>query len=510
MTSYFPPSQSAEPCDLLIKGGRVIDGSGSASFAADVFIRNGKIEAVGDLGDVSSQRIINADGLIVAPGFVDVHTHDDHAVLDDPGMAFKVTQGVTTVITGLCGLSLAPSPPQSLDVLPEPFGLLGPRSVYAFPTVGEYVQRLEQAPPSVNVAMLVGHASVRALAMDRFDRPATDAEIQVMEKALLEALDAGAIGISSGLAYEAGRHASTNELIALARIVGTYGGQYVTHMRDEGDHIAEALEEALTIGRISGCSVIISHHKCLFRRNWGRSVDTLASIDTARQHQNVALDVYPYTASSTVLTIDRVRNAESVIVAWSDAYPDLSGRDLDGIAAEWGIDREAAATRLLPGGGVYFNMDESDLKRIMAHPCCMIGSDGVPGHRHPHPRLWGTFPRVLGRYVRDEKVLTLEQAVHRMTGLPARTFGLADRGSITPGAVADIVVFDPARIADSATYSEPKRSAIGVHHVLVAGEAVVSDGVAEHKPVGKVLRHRKPTATQAMATTILEGIRHAS
>jgi N-acyl-D-amino-acid deacylase len=454
--------------------------------------------------------VIDAQGMVIAPGFIDVHTHDDHAVLDDPGMAFKVTQGVTTVVTGLCGLSLAPSPPPSLKTLPEPFGLLGARSVYDFPTVGDYVERLERTPPSVNVAMLVGHASLRALAMDRFDRPATQAEIRLMEKALVEALDAGVFGLSSGLAYEAGRKAQTNELIALARIVGSYGGQYITHMRDEGDHVEEALEEALLIGRIATCGVIISHHKCLFRRNWGRSAGTLASIDIARQQQDVALDVYPYTASSTVLTIDRVRNAESVIVAWSDTHPDLSGRDLDDIAAEWDIDREAAATRLLPGGGVYFNMDEGDLKRIMAHPCCMIGSDGVPGHRHPHPRLWGTFPRVLGRYVRDEKVMSLEQAVHRMTGLPARIFGLEGRGTIAVGAAADIVVFDPALIGDAATYAEPKRPAIGVHHVLVAGESVVSGGVARHKPVGQVLRHHKKRQARFMATLSAESSRHAS
>jgi N-acyl-D-amino-acid deacylase len=497
------------PCDLLIRGGRVIDGSGGEAFPADIAVLDGRIVAVGTLDGWLASETIDASNLAVAPGFIDVHTHDDHAVLDDPGMAAKVTQGVTTVITGLCGLSLAPSPPVTLQVLPEPFGLLGPRNVYAFPTVQNYVERLERMPPSVNVAMLVGHASLRALVMDRFDRAATAIELQLMELALVEALDAGVMGISSGLAYEAGRHAPADELIALARIVGRYSGLYVTHMRDEGNKVTEALDEALKIGRIAECGVIISHHKCLFRANWGRSFETLASIDRARQQQDVALDVYPYTASSTVLTLDRVRKAESVIIAWSDTHPELSGHDLDTVAKDWGIDREATAQRLLPGGGVYFNMDENDLKRIMAHPCCMIGSDGVPGHQHPHPRLWGTFPRVLGHYVRDQQIMDLEQAVHRMTGIPARTFGLKGRGTIAIGAVADIVVFDPATVMDAATYAEPKRSAIGIPHVFVAGQAVVSHGVAQHRPVGKVLRRGHANAA-AFAPAKRGGSHHAS
>ncbi|MGL4635781.1 MAG: N-acyl-D-amino-acid deacylase family protein [Beijerinckiaceae bacterium] len=498
MTAAAAPSP--ETCDLLIQGGTVVDGTGQARFHADVAVTADRIVAVGSLQDWRARRTINATGLVVAPGFIDIHTHDDRALVDDPAMAAKVTQGVTTVVTGLCGLSLAPSPPLSQQLWPEPFGLLGARDVYAFPTLASYFAQLQKAPPSVNVAALVGHASLRALAMTAFDRAATPAEMRVMKAALREAMQAGTFGLSSGLAYEAGRDAPTEEVVELAAEMARFDGLYVTHMRDEGDRVEDALYEALDIGRRADCPVIISHHKCLFRRNWGRTKITLATIDKARSHQAVAMDVYPYTASSTVLTLDRVKNAERVIVAWSDQYPDAAGRDLDEIAAEWLCDRDAAVQRLIPGGGVYFNMDENDLRRVMAHPCCMIGSDGVPAHRHPHPRLWGTFPRVLGRYVREERVLTLEQAVHRMTGLPANVFALRDRGIIRAGAMADIVVFDPQTIADAATYSVPVQASKGISHVLVNGVSVLIDGVARHAPAGRVLKRssrRKSARTSA-------------
>jgi N-acyl-D-aspartate/D-glutamate deacylase len=296
---------------------------------------------------------------------------------------------------------------------------------------------------------------------------------------------AGALGLSSGLAYAAGLHAPTEEIVALARIVGRHGGLHVTHIRDEGDHVGEAVDEAIAIGRQAGCGVVISHHKCLYRNNWGRSRETLWTIDAAGLE--VALDVYPYTASSTVLTLDRVRQAERVMIAWSQAEPSMNGRDLDDIAAEWGCGRIEAAQRLQPGGAIYFNMDEADLVRIMRHPRCMIASDGIPSHSHPHPRLWGTFPRVLGQHVREEGVLSLPDAIHKMTGLPARIFGFTDRGVIAPGMAADIVLFDPAAIRDRATFAEPTLPAAGIVEVFVAGESVMRDGVASHRPVGRVL-----------------------
>jgi N-acyl-D-aspartate/D-glutamate deacylase len=331
--------------------------------------------------------------------------------------------------------------------------------------------------------------------MDRFDRPANPHEIAAMSGVLDREMVAGALGLSSGLAYEAGSHAPKEEMVALAKVVGRHGGLYVTHIRNEGNHVREAVDEAIAIGDQAGCRVVISHHKCLYRANWGRSRETLAAID--RAGNDVALDVYPYTASSTVLTLDRVRQAERIIITWSQTEPGLKGYDLDDIAAQWRCNRIEAARRLQPGGAIYFNMDEADLARIMRHPRCMIASDGIPSHRHPHPRLWGTFPRVLGQHVREEQLLSLPEAVHKMTGLPARVFGFTDRGVIAPGMAADIVLFDPATIIDCATYAEPTLPANGIMEVFVAGESVMRAGSATHRPVGRMLTRTRPETRHA-------------
>jgi N-acyl-D-amino-acid deacylase len=490
--------QTASPDDqtLLFRGGLLIDGTGAPGRMADVAVTGGRIVEVGSVNaSTKRSRIINASGLVVAPGFIDTHTHDDRLVLDDPSMACKVTQGVTSVVVGLCGVSLAPRPPAGLTRLPDPLGLLAPHDKSDPADLADYTDIIRRRPPSVNVGALVGHASLRAQVMDRFDRAASTAEIAAMATMLDRAMASGALGISSGLAYEAGLQAPTAEIAALAKVVGRHGGLYVTHIRDEGDHVTEAVGEAIAIGRDAGCGVVISHHKCLYRANWGRSLETLAAIDAAGP--GVALDVYPYAASSTVLTLDRVRQAERVIIAWSQTHPAMNGRDIDELARDWACDRLEAARRLQPGGAIYFNMDEADLVRIMRHPRCMIASDGIPSHSHPHPRLWGTFPRVLGRHVREDDVLTLPEAIHKMTGLPARVFGFADRGVIAPGKAADIVLFDPAAIRDRATFAEPARPATGIVEVFVAGEPVMREGIAIHRPVGRWLTRTWPEARHA-------------
>lgn len=475
-----------QTCDFLIVGGTVVDGSGAPPAMADVAIEGDRIVAVGDLAGWRGATVLRADGLVVAPGFIDTHSHDDFAVLATPALAPKISQGVTTVIAGNCGVSAAPL--EAPRHFPAPLHLLGPAERYRFARVADYRRAFEAAPAAVNLALFAGHANLRVAAMDASDRPATEAEIRVMGAILDQALADGALGLSTGLAYPAAAAATTDEVIALAGHVARGGGVYVTHLRNERDGVVEAVEEALAIGRVAGVDVIISHHKCIGRRNFGRSTETLARIRAATAAgQAVALDLYPYTASSTVLLPDFIRDADRVLVTSSQPHPEMAGRDLADIAAAWGCPPAEAARRLHPAGAVYFQMDEGDLVRILAEPNAMIGSDGVPSDHHPHPRLWGTFPRVLGRYAREQGVLTLHEAVHRMTGLPARVFGLRGRGRLAPGAFADVVLFDARTVIDRATYDHPCQPADGIAAVLVNGRPVWREGAWTGAAPGRFL-----------------------
>jgi N-acyl-D-amino-acid deacylase len=347
---------------------------------------------------------------------------------------------------------------------------------------------LNADPPAVNTALLVGHTTLRAGVMGALDRPATRDELTTMVRGADEALAAGAFGVSSGLYYESARSAPTAEVIELAKVAARYGGLYATHLRDEGAAVVPALEEAFAIGRAAGVPVMLSHHKVAGRPNYGRSVETLALIERALQAQDVSLDVYPYTAGSTELSMDRVADAEQVLVTFSRSVPEASGRDLTELAAEWGVTVEQAVARLHPAGAIYFLMDEADVRRIMAWPGAMTGSDGLPADAHPHPRLWGAFPRVLGRYARELGLFSLEEAVRRMTSLPARRFGLAERGVLRAGAYADVVVFDAERIEDRATYERPAVPAAGIELVLVNGQAAWERGAATNARPGRALR----------------------
>ena len=462
-------------CELLLRGGTVIDGTGAPRRTADVAIDGDRIAAVGRLDGSRAAREIDASGLVVSPGFIDAHTHDDRAVLSDPSMACKVSQGVTTVVTGNCGVSLAPLTGREP---PPPLNLLGGEDWYRFPTFAAYREELEGAPPALNVAMQVGHTALRASVMDELDRAATEGEIERMAELADEAMRAGCIGLSTGLAYPPARATPTEEVIAIARRVAAHGGMHSTHMRDEEGGVLDSVRETLRIGREAGVAVVISHHKCAGRDNWGGSRETLALIAQAQATQAIDLDVYPYVAGSTVLLMEIVARSEKVLVSWSEPHPEAAGRPLDEIAREWGCGTAEAVDRLQPAGGIYFMMDEGDLARILKFPGAMIGSDGLPHDVFPHPRLWGTFPRVLGRYARDEGLIGLEDAVHRMTGKPAAVFGLAGRGEVREGAFADLVLFDPDEIIDTATFEDPVRPAAGVRSVFVNGREVWAEGSA--------------------------------
>ena len=475
-------------CDLLISGARVIDGSGGVSRHADVAVDRDRIAEVGDCHGWQADSTVDGSGLVLAPGFIDSHTHNDLAVLDSPDHPCKLSQGVTTVIAGNCGISLAPLRPPA--ALPPPFPLLGTEGDFRFPTVQSYREALEHAPAAVNLALLTGHSSLRLACMaEQLEKPADGRALEDMRAQLRQSLQQGSIGLSTGLDYPPAAAASTGEVLALASVLREFDAAvYTTHMRDEGDRVTQAVEETLDVGKRAGVPVIISHHKCAGPANYGRSRETLALIDAARAgEQPVSMDVYPYIASSTSLLPKFVRDAESVLVAESQPHPECNGRMLHRIAADWQCSLDEACERLYPAAAIYFQIDEGDLQRIMSHPECMIGSDGIPSMQTPHPRLWGTFARVLGHYAREQKLFDLETAVHKMTGLTASRFGLRDRGRIEPGAFADLVLFDAAQIADRASFDSPCKTSAGIHRVWVNGVEAWRDGAASGRRSGRFL-----------------------
>jgi len=479
-------------CDLIIRDATLFDGTGAPRTTGDVGVSGDRIVAVGDLGGASADREVIATGKALAPGFIDAHTHDDRAVLCGPDcLACKSSQGVTTVVVGNCGVSLAPTRLAKRPV--PPLDLLGDESWWQFGSFGDYARALEKAPPAVNTYALCGHQTLRVDAMgEDLYRPARDGEIERMRKKLAEALAEGASGFSTGLYYKPNMHATTEEVIAVGEALRAAGGLYVTHMRDEADRVCASIEETLKIGRRIGVPVHISHHKCSMPENYGRSVQTLALIEAAASMQDVAFDMYPYPAGSTVLMPDRLREDCRVIVTWSVPHPEMAGKDLAEVARGWNTDTRTAAERLTPAGAITFQMDEEDVRRIMAHPLSIIGSDGIPHDAHPHPRLWGTFPRVLGLYVRQLGLLRLEDAIHKMTGRTAALFGMQDRGVLRPGAFADLVLFDPHRIIDRATFEEPTLTAEGIEQVWTNGTPtwVAGKGLTGERP-GRLIRRNR-------------------
>jgi N-acyl-D-amino-acid deacylase len=472
--------------ELVVRNGVVIDGTGAARRRADVGIAGDRVVAVGEVGGAGA-REIDATGRVVAPGFIDAHTHDDRALLSMPHLTPKVSQGVTTVVAGNCGVSLAPL---VLDgVPPPPLDLLGSEAGwFRFDRVGALVDALGATPPAVNCGVLVGHITLRHRVMDRLDRPATAAETAEMAREVGAAMADGAIGFSTGLDYPSAVAAPAAEILALVAAVRPAGGLYCAHHRDYFERLEAAIDEALAIGRETGVPLTLSHHQCTGAANFGKAPATLAVIDRARRGQAVGLDAYPYDASSKTLDPDRARPGVRIMVTWSTPYPWFAGQMLDEIAAEWGCGAREAAERLLPAGAIYFQLDEGDVRAILAYPHTMIGSDGLPHDAHPHPRLWGTFPRVLGRYSREVGLFPLEEAVRRMTDLPARWFGFAGRGVIRPGAFADLVVFDPATVRDTGTFADPARPATGIDLVMVNGQVVWRAGSHTGARPGRVLR----------------------
>jgi N-acyl-D-amino-acid deacylase len=478
---------AGESCDVLFRNATVIDGSGAPRREADVAVRGERIAALGRLEGWRAGSETDASGRVLAPGFIDVHTHDDRLLLAEPQMTPKLSQGVTTVIGGNCGISLAPL---VAERVPPPLDLLDAGGSYRYPRFADYLEELGARPAALNAALLVGHSTLRVATMDRLDRAATKAEIARMRTIVAESLDAGAIGLSTGLFYAPANAAPTEEVIELCAPLHARGALYVTHMRDEADQLLDSLEETFRIGREAATPAFISHHKAAGVANHGKTRQSLAAIEAAMRTQPVALDAYPYVASSTVLRWDMAERASKTVVTWSTPHPELAGKALDEIARAMGCEPQAAAARLQPAGAVYFMMSEEDVRRVLAFEHTMIGSDGLPHDVHPHPRLWGTFPRVLGHYARDEGLFTLEQAVHKMTGLSARNFGLEGRGFVAVGAYADLTLFDAARVRDAATFENPATPAEGIELVMVNGQIAWRDGRPTEARAGRVLRRQ--------------------
>ena len=526
--------------DLKIDGAMVIDGTGAAGSRADVGIQGESIAAIGDLSREPAGRVLNASGRVLAPGFIDMHSHSDWRLWGNRRAESKIRQGVTTEVVGNCGFSPAPTTPEFLDDMRR-FALYVPTGMdFSWRSVGDYLRAFDRGGCALNIIQLVGHGTLRVAAMGFARRAPTADELSAMQRMLGDAMEHGAWGLSTGLIYAPGSYSTTEEIVEIAKAAVRQRGFYASHIRGEGATLLDAVREAIRIGREADMPVQISHVKASGRPNWGKVADALTLIDAARaEGLDVMGDVYPYTASSTSLRtllpdwvleggvdamLKRIEDAavrgrirteleapvtgqslldrigwDNIMIAWCPKRTDAEGRRLADIAAARRVDPLDVVFELLRDAEgvasmIMFQLDEADLRRALAHPHVMIGSDGSAlattgemSSGKPHPRSYGTFPRVLGEYAREQRLLTLPEAVHKMTGLPARRLGLRDRGVIRVGARADLVVFDPRRVADRATYEAPHRYPAGVEHVLVNGSIVVKDGEHTGSLPGRVL-----------------------
>jgi N-acyl-D-amino-acid deacylase len=487
--------------DLLLRGARLIDGSGAPARLADVAVDAGLISAICDAAHAdqrhAARHVVECGGLVLAPGFIDAHTHDDALMLEKAPLQQahpKLSQGVTTVVTGNCGISLVPLDAAVHRDLPPPLNILK-REAFRFSSVAAYLDALATQPPVCNVVTLLGHTSLRVKHLPDLQQAANAEQAAAMAAEVGAALQQGAWGLSTGVFYPPARAATKEELIAVGRPLGPARAMLTMHIRDDTAHIDAALQEAFEVGRGVDAPLVISHHKLSGQANHGRSAETLALIEAAGLQQDVCVDCYPYDASSTMLIPDRVHLSREVLITWSSTEPAAAGRSLLQMAKERGLTPRALAEQLVPAGVVNFSMDEADVQRIMQHPLTMIGSDGLPHDPHPHPRLWGSFPRVLGRYARNQGLFPLETAVRKMTAWPAARFGLdratpqrAARGQVQPGWAADLVLFDPEQVLDNASYTSPLQPSSGITAVYLSGELAAENGLTVNAHAGRALR----------------------
>lgn len=497
--------------DLIIRGGRIVDGTGAAWFRADIALRGNTIAAIGKLNGATAKRVIDANDQIVAPGFIDTHSHSRRMIFEEPKAENYIRQGVTSAIEGPDGSSPLPLKP--------------------------FFDRLAATRIAINMGAMVGQGSIREKVIGLADRKATPEEIEKMKALVKEAMEQGAMGLSTGLFYVPGNYTPTEEVIELAKVAGRMGGIHTSHMRNEAADVLKSVEETIAIGERGGLPTQVTHHKIIGKGNWGRSVDTLRLVAEARARGvDVTIDQYPYTASSTGLaallpqwsqeggqrelvkrlndppTRAKIKAAvvesiefdrgggdpKNIYIARCGWDSSLEGKNLAQITAARGRstsfeDAAETALELVARGSasaIFHAINEDDLMRILKDPLTMVASDGgveIPGRGVPHPRSYGTFARVLGVYVREKRVLSLEDAIRKMTSLPASRFGLQDRGVLRPGMKADVVIFDSARIIDRATFANPHQYAEGVSYVIVNGMVVLDNGKMTDARPGQVL-----------------------
>jgi len=519
--------------DLLLRNASIVDGTGAPVVRGDVAIEGDRVADVGDMGAREAKRVLDLDGRVVAPGFIDIHTHCDFTLPRYPRAQAMVRQGVTTVVGGNCSFSPFPVIPERLELMRSYSAFLDAGIDWSWSTTAEYAAELESLPLGCNIALQVGHGAVRIAAMGFENRKPTPSEIERMQALIAQAMEDGAVGFSTGLIYSPSGYSDTAELVALAEVAGRYGGFYSSHIRGEGATLLDSVSEAITVGREAHVPVQLSHHKAVDERNWGRTRESLELIDRARaEGLDVLADQYPYTAGSTTLSAllpgwaveggveamqARLRNpamrariragifeserfgADTVLVASIPDGPlkEYEGLRLSEIAARRAQDAVDAALDLVTAEGarigmITFSMSEDDVRRVMQHSSIAVASDGwtlsPEAGGKPHPRSYGTYVRVLGHYVREEGVLSLEEAVRKMTSLPASRLGRADLGRVAPGCQADLLVFDPGTVGEAATYENPHQYCRGVDHVIVNGQIVIEDGEDTGAAAGRVFR----------------------
>ena len=523
--------------DILIKGGTVIDGTGRPPRPADVAIAGDRIEAIDRLPGASAARVIDAAGHVVAPGFIDMHSHADFTLPGLPTADSKLHQGFTTEVVGNCGASPAPLTPAHRQEVIDSTGLALPPLAWDWTTFRSYLDALSRERLSINVAPLVGHGTVRLVVMGPGDAHPTPDQLRAMAAEVRRAMDEGAIGFSTGLIYPPGVYADTDEVVELARAAGEGGGFYASHIRGEGRTLLPAISEAIEVGRRASVPVEISHLKASGRANWPKMAQAIELIEQARaEGLDVTADMYPYPAGSTMLAAllspwvhaggrerllarladpaDRARiraelddtglgrdaGWDGILIAACPTQPEYEGRTLAHIADGLGLSPAEAAIEILREARgeaemILFMMSEDNVALGLRQPWVMIGSDGEGratsgpyGAGKPHPRNYGTCPRFLGHYVRDDRIVSLPDAIRKLTSLPATKLGLRDRGRLEPGAAADVVVFDPATVADTATFAEPHRYPVGIPWVLVNGDPVIARGAHTGSRPGRALK----------------------